>query len=120
MQALLFFLKLQMVNGFDDGEIVYVGVVSSLGKAAIYRVQVEDKNSGPPVIFKTSNQSITNSCDLVLNQTKTNNSDVMAKKVGLKRLASKNALIVLAWAQCHTFIEPELFFPKFLNQNTKV
>lgn len=56
-----------MVKGFDEGEMVYVGVVSSLGKAAIYRVQVEDKNSGPPVIFRTSNQNITNSCDVVVN-----------------------------------------------------
>ncbi|CAN7079774.1 unnamed protein product [Brassica oleracea var. botrytis] len=36
-------LRNLMVNGFNDDKIVYVAVVSSLGKDAVYRVQVDDK-----------------------------------------------------------------------------
>ncbi|CAH8360905.1 unnamed protein product [Eruca vesicaria subsp. sativa] len=61
----------KMVDGFNDDKRVRVAAVSSLGKVAVH---VED----------VLNQSKTNSSDVVVNQIKTNDSDVVVKSVGFK------------------------------------
>ncbi|CAH8363530.1 unnamed protein product [Eruca vesicaria subsp. sativa] len=67
-------LRTMMVDGFNDGKRVLVGTVTSLGQGAIYAVEVYQ--AGSATRFKLNED--------VLNQSKTNDSDVVAKNVGVK------------------------------------
>ncbi|CAH8363518.1 unnamed protein product [Eruca vesicaria subsp. sativa] len=69
-------LRTMMVDGFNDDKRVLVGVVTSLGQDAVYAVEVEVDQTGSDTMLKLDED--------VLNQTITNDSDVVAKNVGVK------------------------------------